>query len=1418
MQHLTIQQQNIWNLRKYYPMTAITNICGSITFHNSMDIETLIAAIRHVIKIQGALRLRFDESAGEPMQEEIPEDLYNIQSLCFESEDDFHRYAELQAKKPFLLNQGPMGMITVAEFDNRTAVLICVDHLIADAWTVSLLAKQVYSAYQTISSRELPETDSSYTYAQAVAAEDQYLASKAFERDRKYWAEQYTGAPEPSSVRPETLSATNPDAKRFTSVIDSELAAQILSFEKETGYSPAIVFEAAMAIYLSRINRENRNAAIGLTVLNRRNYLEQQTAGMFVSTVPMQIECPFELPVSKLLDNLAAKHMGIFRHQRYPYSLIAQDIHERFQTVNRLYEVVVSYQNAQTDVPADTRWYFSGYCEVPLEIHVDQRDQTGLFRMNIDYQTEIFSDREIELLKERLLTVVKQIVTGKDLCVKDVMIMAEEEKNILLHEFNCTAGDFPDHACVHELFRNQAANTPDRTALVFRGRKISYHDLDQMSDALAAYLRAQGIGRGCIVPIISKRSWHIPVAMIGILKSGAAYMPVDPTFPKDRIREMISVAHADFALVYDYDIDLGIHTVSMADVPLDTSFQTPVNMNDPDDICYVIFTSGSTGKPKGIALSHKNVANFTNKNACFSDDVHSIVSVTNIIFDIFVTESLLPLINGMTVYFADDDEAVSQKHLSKLINENPVDAMQTTPTKMRSLIADKTNRQFLAGLKMIILGGEALPEDLARELMKESSAKIFNIYGPAETTVWSTSGEVTDPGNITIGKPIANTQIYILDDRQRMLPLGVAGELCVAGEGVGKGYLNRADLTAERFIPNPYAAKDNGHGQIMYRTGDLARWREDGEIEYLGRIDTQVKIRGLRIELSEIESVMAGYPGIRLTAVTDKRDETGRQYLVGYYTGESVIDETELRKYLSKTLPRYMVPNYFMRLETMPMTASGKTDRKNLPVPEFTAAVHEYVAPENEKEAALCHVLEELFQLERFGTTDDFFEMGGDSLRAIEYVAKAHAQGVDFSLQNVFDYPTVRALSAYIDSSKDDNTAFDLSEFDKYESILRSNVINDDWQPQKRSLGDTLLTGGTGFLGAHIIDEYLKAENGILYCLVRGSEERLKDALHYYFDDRYDDMFGKRIRCIIGDITDDNLDDFIPKNIKTVIHAAASVKHFGSYEYFRKINTEGTAKIAGYAAERNARLIHISTVSVSGNTFGDAFDIFQGEKEIDFDETCFYCEQPLTNVYVRSKFEAERAVMDAMMKGLDAKIIRIGNLTNRTSDLKFQPNYQSNAFLTRVKAALELGYLPDYLLDSYAELSPVDQTAEGIILIAEYADSQTVFHLNSNKGLYFRNIYTMLNSLGIRMNIISGNEFNQLIQTLVKKQETRYIYEAFQNDLDENGNLAYDGNIHIINDFTVWFMKKIGFEWTEIDQRYLSGYISYFRSLGYFSK
>ncbi len=1399
------QQKAVYAACMKEPGTLVYNMPAKIILPNAIDRDRLKGSIARVLDRHKLLKscIRMDEAG-----------LYGVYDgdaqIVFE---EYKTGKEDAFVRPFDLGKAPLVRVGFTE----DALLFDMHHIIADGASMNILLGEITAVYE---GGALPQAEAEYSdYAV-------YFYGLDTKEHKAYFQEALKCGWEPVTL-PETKNPGKGGESRLYKIPEGVFSGA-RKYARENGLTDTMVFLGTYGVLLSKYT--GRKEILSSIILQNRTYADtRDMVGMFVNTLPFCLalgNCAGTGDsVTGYMRDVKEKLLGLFRYQELPFEEISEAVRMNDRSV--INTSFVYQGDGEKTLSLDGQELaplFMDTHTAKFDLSMELTPTGNDCRLRLEYNLAKYDGQLMDALVEGYIRILGQL--GKKR-LADISVLSAEEYHRIVEGFNDTYVEYPREKCIHELFTEQVYKTPERTALVFEDKEFTYRQLDEMSNSLAHFLREKGIQRGDVVPIIARRSWHVIAAMLGVLKAGGAYMPVDPNYPEDRIEYMLSETQAKIVLVCGYTNNGTYEVVDLAEVDYGKHTVQIENHNSSDDICYVLYTSGSAGRPKAVCISHTNMANFISNNInnhyqhAMLGTCSTVLADTEFIFDISAFEIFLSLLNGLCLILTK--EIMDAQYLAGLIEKYYVDALHITPTKLLTLLHDRAFQKATAQIKVLMVGAEVFTENLYQTVSRYTDAAIYNGYGPTETTIGASFKKVNG-SDITIGTPIANTQIYILDSDQHPVPIGVPGELCIAGEGVGKGYLNRPELTAERFVPNPFATAENHHGKTMYRTGDLARFRSDGEIEYLGRMDTQVKIRGLRIELGEIESVMGSFPGVGLCAVADKRDEMGRQYLVGYYTvateTPSDLDEKALRGHLSAKLPKYMVPNYFMRLETMLMTASGKTDRKSLPEPDFSQQKREYVPPVTEKEKELCRLMEELLHVEQVGVTDGFFELGGDSLTAIEFVAKAHDRGIVFSLQNIFDFSAVGQLCEHMEAGDEAKIRYEPGDFDKYQGLLAENVIDGAFIPERKSLGNVLLTGATGFLGAHVLDGLMREEAGKVYCLVRDGEggsggKRLQEILRYYFGDRYEAEFARRIIPVSGDIEAETLSKNMPGDVRTVIHTAASVKHYGSYEYFNRVNVEGTRHVVNYAKSVGARLIHISTLSVSGNSLADEFAVYRSEEEKFFGETSLYIGQPLDNVYVHSKFEAERAVLDAMLTGLDAKIIRVGNLTSRASDYKFQPNYRQNAFLTRFKAILEFGLFPDYLMSLYSEFSPIDLTAEGIVKIAQYADRQTVFHLNSNRPIYFDRFLEVVRELGISMKVVDSDSFNRALRETIRDRVTEYIFEAFQNDMDAQGRLLYDSNIHIENDFTVWFLKRLGFEWNEIDLEYIQGYVEYFREIGY---
>lgn len=1383
---------------------SIAVICSSMLRVGTIDVSVLQNSVNELFRLNSTLRIRITETADGTKQTVSDYSEQDFDVLTFENQSAFSEYAENYAKQPIDI-YGSLCDVKIVFVENKYGLLVKLHHIIGDAWTMSLLAKQ----FIAILDGEMPEA---YSYTDYLQSEEAYTQSKRYQKDKDFFIEQFRKCDEVTYLSDKNSENYNVDRKTIT--LAKELTKSITEFAENNNSSIFAVMMTLFAAYFSRIKMNAEKFYIGTPVLNRTGIKEQNTAGMFINTVPFLAKIENEKTFTENLQTATDNIMSLLRHQHYNYEDLLSELRREYSFTEKLYDVILSYQNAKTEAKNfETEWHTCGMQTESLQIHIDDRDSEGVLTINYDYRTDKFTEKEIERMHEHMFNMFTDAVKNENKKIHELNILSDSERNKLLYEFNNTKADYPKDKCVHQLFEEQAAKTHDKTAVIACDKTLTYDELNKLSNRIANALIEKGIGKGDIVAFALPRKSYLIATMLGILKSGAAYMPIDPDYPQDRIEYMLSKSQARLYITKDV----------LYELLENKNAENPNTIVKQGDIYCALHTSGSTGVPKLSLLTHKGITSFMAAHNDFFENVEVVVSATIITFDAFIMESIVSLTKGIPLKLASEDEIYNQYAFEDMFKECSNVMFFATPTKMKPYIENSKTKDFMQNIHSFVIGGEIFTDELYNLIKNNSKeSNIFNIYGPTETTICAVVDNLQG-NNITIGKPTANTQVYIIDKYYKPVPIGQVGELCIAGDGVGAGYLNRPELTAEKFIDNPF-----GKGK-MYKTGDLAYWREDGNIVFVGRNDFQVKIRGLRIELGEIENAICSTDGVLQAVVVVRKDESGRQLICAFYTEKSAVDIADIKKTILDKLPKYMLPHIFTRLDEMPLTPSGKINRKALPEVDLENISNdtEYVKPQTELQKEIARLMEQCLKYSPIGLDDDFFDCGGDSLTAIEFVSKAHNEGIYFNLQAIFDNPTVKGLCEYIENGDKEMLKYDESEFTDINAILAKNTIEQITTTKTVPVRNILIAGATGYLGIHILSDFLDNDIGTAYCLVRGedneqSKNRLKELLKFYFDDKYSDLLDIRIKVLCSDLTKENFglsnEDYayLTQNVCTVINVAASVKHYGSYKYFYETNIETVKNLIDFCFKSNARLIHTSTLSVSGNSFGDEFDGYISETEKHFYESSLYIGQPLENVYARSKFEAEKEILSAMTKGLKANIMRMGNLTNRFSDGKFQKNYESNAFLQRVRAILNLGIFPEYLMDLYVEFTPIDEAANAIMTIARhFSEEQTVFHINSTKVVYMDRLIEIFNKIGINIRIVDGKTFTDALRGAAKQTNTEFIFETFINDMDNDDKLNYDSNIHIENDFTVKYLQNLGFDWSDIGIEYLRKYINYFRKIGY---
>ncbi len=1364
---------------------------------DNIDIDRLQNAINKLIARHESLRTHFENKNGNIIQVINDKVECKVEIL---SSDDINAFI-----RPFDLGTAPLLHVGVYE----NTIMVDMHHIITDGSSMPVFLSELNELYMGRSIETAP-----VQYKQFAVQKQDHTDSE------KYWLSVYNDEVPVLEINTDYHRGQKQSFNGSTiyDSVDIELHNKILAFCKKQNITPYVFYMSGFNILLSKFSG-NEDIVVGMPISGRgAKYLD--TIGMFVNTIALRNKPVGTKTVVEFLQEVKENSINAINHQDYPYGELVKKLDIHTPDRNPLFDVMFAYQSEQmTDVvfgdkkaellpiPITTSKY-------DFTFNVMPRDNDVVIMA--EYCTDLYKEHTLQRFIDGYKQILEQLMNSNNL-LKDVSAITESENYKLLYDFNDTSVDYPRDKCVHQLFEEQVDKTPDSIALKFGDKAFTFAELNGLANGLATELQNNGVGNGDVVAIIAKRSYHIVVAMLAIFKCGAAYLPIDYNYPTDRINTIANDANCKAILTYD--VDYSANNVIVIPKSITPVKDNPVCNAKPIDVCGIIYTSGSTGTPKGTLLHHQGLVNYTFGNDALYEGGSCNIGFAIYTFDAFFLDLIPPMLRGKTAVMATEEEQFNQIAFENLIKNNPDCNLFITPAKFKQFVDNRRDMDFFKKIHSICIGGEVFPQEFIG--MFSEDTKVYNVYGPTECSMWMLECPVVNE-DVTLGKPMKNVQVYILDKSNAIVPIGVTGELCIAGDGVGAGYLNRPELTAEKFIYNPF-----GKGKL-YKTGDLAYWREDGNIVYVGRNDFQVKIRGLRIELEEIESAICSIDGISQAVVVVRKNNEGRQLICAFYTGTEV-DAKDIRSHIGKKLPKYMLPHICTHLDEMPLTSSGKINRKALPEVDLANIGNdtEYVVPETQMQKELCKLIEVVLGTTPVGVTDDFFDLGGDSLKAIEFVSKAHNEGIYFNLQNVFDYPTVKALCECIESGDKQPISFDDVDFTEVNKILEKNKVECITASKKKDVGNILLAGATGYLGIHILADFLDNDKGVAYCLVRGkdkvdSTKRLQELLNFYFGNKYADM--NRIEVICADLqkdkfglSDEEYNELLG-NVDTVINCAASVKHYGSYKYFYEANVETTKRLIDFCKEADAKLIHTSTLSVSGNTFGDAFDGYISETEKHFYESSLYIEQPLENVYGRSKFEAEKAVLDAMCDGLQANIMRMGNLTNRISDGQFQKNHESNAFLQRVKGVLELGLFPEYLIKdtNYSEFTPIDEAANAVMTIARhFSTEQTVFHINSIKVVYFDKLVEIINQLGYDLKLVNGTVFTEALRQTAKQTGMEHIFETFINDMDENDQLNYDSNIRIENDFTVQYLKQLDFEWSDISIDYLRKYVEYFKKIGY---
>jgi amino acid adenylation domain-containing protein len=1045
---LSSAQRGLWFINQLSPDTPTYNIPIVINLKGCVNLSVLQDSINEIIKRHEVLRTSFTVVDGQPAQvinQAVPltlmvEDLRSLKTS--ERNSAAQSLGNDFAQQPFDLSAQSLLRTKILQLSERNYYLIIsVHHIIADAWSIGVFIKELAAIYEAFSQGKLPQlSELPIQYRDFVNWQQKWIDSERVQPLLTYWKQKLQGELPVMNLptdRPRSPVQTFKGAQAKL-VLSQTLKKELKNLSRQQGVTLFMTLLTAFKVLLHRYTGQT-DIIVGSPIANRNKAEIEPLIGFFVNILVLRTNLSGKLNFQELLARVKSTALEAYTHQDLPFERLVEELQPiRDLSYNPLFQVMFVLQNVPkpnlnlSDVSVSYEEGYNGTSKFDLTLFMEDSEQ-GLVA-TCEYNTDLFNTDTITRMLGHFQTLLESIVSYPEERISKLQLLTPPELQQLLVEWNDTKTDYPQDKCIHQLFEAQVEKTPSDVAVIFENQQVTYQELNSRANQLARYLQEQGVKPDVIVGICMERSIEMVVGLLAIMKAGGAYMPLDPAYPKERLAFTLADSHVSVLLTHSRLVNnLPLHSAQVVSIDTDTtafanySPENVVSNANPENLAYVIYTSGSTGKPKGVQIPHRAVVNFLSTMrqipGLAKEDI--LLSVTTLSFDIAALELYLPLIVGARLVLVNREVITDGTQLLKQLVSHSVTVMQATPATWKVLLA--AGWQSKNTMK-ILCGGEALDSSLAYQLL-ERGQEVWNLYGPTETTIWSAVQKVNSQeqqqGVSFIGSPIANTQFYILDPHQELVPVGVSGELHIGGIGLARGYWNRPELTGEKFIPSPFES-----GKSLYKTGDLARYLTNGKIEFLGRIDHQVKIRGFRIELGEIEALLEQHPQVRDTVVIAREDIQNDYRLVAYVVTHKNFTPSvnELRGFLKEKLPEYMLPSAFVVLDALPLTPNGKVNRRALPVPENLrpTLTTMYQVPQSEMEQQIAKLWQEVLHLDKVGIHDNFFDLGGHSLLMLKVNNKLRTiLQRDISVVTMFQNPTIDSLAQYLSQTTEEKSSFE---------------------------------------------------------------------------------------------------------------------------------------------------------------------------------------------------------------------------------------------------------------------------------------------------------------------------------------------------------------------------------------------------------
>jgi len=1024
---LSFAQERMWILNQLEPDNAFYNLSWALRISGFLDISALEKSFNAIRRRHEILRTTFSTKNEMPVQTIAPPSALPLPVIPLEDMQESEQSTEIQrlaareAGQPFDLTTGPLLRVTLLRLNSEAHVLLLtMHHIISDGWSIGIFIREMTALYETfLIGKNPPFSELPIQYADFAVWQREFLSGDELEKQLDYWKKQLADIPPVLELpwdRPRPAEQAFCGASEHFQ-ISRELTDYLKALSKTSGATLFMTLLAAFATLLSRYT--GQEDIVGSPVANRNREETERLIGFFVNTLVLRTDLSGNPAFTELLAKIKQITLGAYAHQDMPFSRLVEALQpERDMSHTPLFQVMFVLQNmplgklegAGAKVEVMETETLAAQFDLILEISETPSGLKGMFT----YNTDLFDSDRIRRMVGHFETLLKNIAANPESLISELDILTDTERHQLLVEFNDTGADYPRDKTIVDLFEEQVEKTPGNVAVIFDDVELTYRELNERANRVAHFLRDEyHIQPDDRVGLLLERSEWMIVGIMGILKAGGAYVPVDPMYPSGRILHMVSDSGSKVVLSESGIAKLAESNTKIADIRniRHENISNPERSASPHDLAYVIYTSGSTGLPKGCQVEHRNLLHYLHwaNRYYFADDEGGYFGLySSLSFDLTVTSLFLSLIRGKILHVFPQDAEVPDILTESFREDSVIDSIKLTPSHLSLL---KHLDVLSTNIQLAIVGGEALLTDQVRILQRlNPEMKIYNEYGPTETTVGCVVKEIEPrEDQILIGKPIDNTRIYILDQYKTLVPVGIPGEIHIGGSGVSCGYLHQDKLNAEMFIEDPFR-----QGKHLYKTGDTGRWFPDGNIEFLGRNDNQVKVRGYRIELGEIENRLLSHRAVKEVAVVANERKKNGMELAAYIASPSELNVSELRDHLKVTLSEYMVPLYFVRLENLPLTPNGKVDKKALPDPKGTEMKlgTEHIAPRNETERKLADIWQEVLGIEKVGIRDNFFDLGGNSLKAVQLVSKITTEmELSIYVKQIFAKPTVEKMA-----------------------------------------------------------------------------------------------------------------------------------------------------------------------------------------------------------------------------------------------------------------------------------------------------------------------------------------------------------------------------------------------------------------------